>query len=115
MSDLTVYNIGETVSFVSAGDSDTFENDGRVFLFVAVDGGSGNKQMAVAATRDCNARHGAFAGALIDRVEEVQEGGSTIFGPFDPHFHNGPNGRATVSFDDKSGVQIAAVRFPEIR
>lgn len=117
MAALVIQQHGVAISWANPTPvtGDTFENDEHIAIFITVEAGAGSKALTVPAVRDCDARHGAITGALVDYTITITEGSTIELGPegrgFKGHFYN-DKGKATVKFDSVTGVQIAAVRIP---
>jgi hypothetical protein len=112
VAEVALFEVGQTVTETTASAIfDSVPNDGKVYMYVNTPAGA-PVEMRVVARRDCNARHGELAGELVDWVQMLDAGGTTMVGPWEPYFYNQDPGVMAVKFTPNTGVVFFAMHFP---
>lgn len=88
---------------ITAVDSYTFPNDGRMFLHVKKGVGACNVTLKSRAS---------FRGkAVPDQVVAIAQNTDQMIGPFPPDLYNDATGLVTVLFSEVTGLTVAVVRL----
>jgi hypothetical protein len=108
MAELTVQQIdrdGLEPSLASAASGgDTFDNDGRTFLWVK-DTGTTAPTVTIAIQKTVDGQ------SVTGRTVAVESGEERLIGPFPPTEYNNSDDEVEISYDDETDVTVAAVRL----
>ncbi len=109
MALMTVQQIartGITPSYAAVASSDTFANNGKVFLHVK-NGSGGSINVTVTVKRQVDGQ------TATARTVAVGAGAEAMLGPFDPADYADPDsGLTTVNYSATTTVTAAAFRLP---
>lgn len=91
-------------SGITAADTFTFPNDGKIVLLCVHGAGASNLTAVTPNT--------VRGKAIADTVTALTPSGTTLVGPFPPDLYNDANGLVTCSVSEATGFTVAALRLP---